>query len=295
MKQFPRLAAITDEFSPDIEIAAAGMAAAGLCGAELRMLFGKNIVDLTDDEVDRAAAIVRKNGLEVIGLASPLLKCVLPDAPAVEERFQQDMFAAKLTYSDQERLAERTFEIARRVGARIVRVFSFWRTVEPDACFERIVDALRKLALQAEPYGVTVALENEHACNIATGAETSRVLNALQLPNLKVVWDPANALVAGEIPYPAGYCALPPSRIAHVHAKDCTIVNGQPVWGPLGRCEVDWLGQVAALAHDGYEGWISLETHWTGSRGDKFEASSINAAWLHGAAVMAFNKHGRFA
>ena len=29
------------------------------------------------------------------------------------------------------------------------------------------------------------------------------------------------------------------------------------------------------LLEDGYRGWISLETHWTGPNGDKFEASTI--------------------
>ena len=35
------------------------------------------------------------------------------------------------------------------------------------------------------------------------------------------------------------------------------------------------MGQMAALARDGYRGWISLETHWTGPSGDKLEASLI--------------------
>src|SRR5947209_6780803 len=212
-----RIAAITDEFSPDIEIATRSMAGIGMTGAELRMVFGKNILDLTDEELDRAIAIVRGNGLEIISISSPILKCVLPDAPAVDERFQKDMFAAKHTFEDQPRLAARAFEIANRTGARIVRVFSYWRTVRPEECFERIVSALRHLADQAAPHGITIGLENEHACNIATATETARVLAALEHPNLKVVWDPANALVAGENPFPEGYAKIAPRRIGHVH------------------------------------------------------------------------------
>ena len=34
----------------------------GMTGAELRMVFGKNIVDLTDEELDRAIAIVPSAG-----------------------------------------------------------------------------------------------------------------------------------------------------------------------------------------------------------------------------------------
>ena len=137
-------------------------------------------------------------GLEIMSIASPLLKCVLPGAPEVDARFQQDMFAAKHTFADQPRLTARAFEIAARTGARIIRVFSYWRTVDPDACFDRVVAALRDLADQAAKHGVIIGLENEHACNIATAAETAKVLAALDHPNLKVVWDPANAVVSGE-------------------------------------------------------------------------------------------------
>jgi len=275
MPQLFRTAAITDEFSPDIETAVASMAGIGMQGAELRMLFGKNIADLNDEEVERAIAIVRGRGLEIVSIASPLLKCVLPDSPDVDPRFQQDMFAAKHTFADQPRLTRRVFDIAGKTGAKIVRVFSFWRTVDPDAVFDRVVQSLRDLGTQAADHGITIGIENEHACNIGTGAETARLLAALNHPNVKVVWDPANALVAGENPYPEGYGKLPPQRILHVHAKDCNVRDHKAEWLPLGQGSVDWRGQIAALARDGYAGWVSLETHWGGPGGDKHEASMI--------------------
>jgi sugar phosphate isomerase/epimerase len=275
MNQLFPIAAITDEFSQDIEIAARSMAEVGMTGAELRMIFGKNIIDLTDAELDSACEIVSRHGLEVVSIASPLLKCVLPESPAVDARFQQDVFAATYTFEDQPRLTDRAFEIAERTGARIVRVFSYWRSVEPEVCFERIARALERLAGQAALHGRTIGLENEHACNIATGAETARMLKAVEHPNLKVVWDPANAYISGETPYPDGYRRLPPARIAHVHAKDCRVEGHRPIWCALGEGGIDWKGQIGALAEDGYKGWISLETHWAGPGGNKYEGSVI--------------------
>ena len=38
---------------------------------------------------------------------------------------------------------------------------------------------------------------------------------------------------------------------------------------------IDWTGQVAALVRDGYQGAISLETHWRGADGDRLQASII--------------------
>lgn len=275
MPQLFPIAAITDEFSPDIAAAVRSMNEIGMTAAEMRMVFGKNIIDLTDEELDRAKQIVGSHGLRIISIASPLLKCVLPGAPEIDSRFQKDIFASTHTFDDQPRLTERAFQIARSMGARIVRVFSYWRTVQPEKCFDSVVAALAGLAERAAKHDLIIGLENEQACNIATGAETARVLAAIGHPNLQVVWDPCNALVSGEIPFPEGYRRLPVARIAHVHAKDCFVSNHKPAFGPLGECGIDWKGQIRALAGDGYKGYISLETHWEGPGGDKHAGSMI--------------------
>ena len=72
-----------------------------------------------------------------------------------------------------------------------------------------------------------------------------------------------------------GYAHLPLSRIAHVHAKDCTVPITCRRSGRSARWAIDWRGQLAALARDGYRGAISLETHWKGPNGDKFQGSII--------------------
>jgi sugar phosphate isomerase/epimerase len=275
MQRF-RIGAVTDEFSPDLAIAAPAMREIGMVGAELRVIGEKNVMDLTNAELDAALEQIGKNGLRVVSIASPLLKCTLPNAPEVDSRFQKDIFASRHTFEDQPRLAERAFEIAKRTGARVIRVFSYWRTVDPEAVFERVVHALQELADLAAQRDVIIGLENEHACNIATAQEAARVLAAIDHPNLQVVWDPANAYVSGEKPYPSGYKLLETARIAHVHAKDCTLEGHQPVWQPLGEGDIDWEGQFDALAEDGYSGFIHLETHWAGPNGNKLEGSKIS-------------------
>jgi L-ribulose-5-phosphate 3-epimerase len=94
-------------------------------------------------------------------------------------------------------------------------------------------------------------------------------------PNLGLVWDPGNCEVSGEHAFPDGYRKLPARRIVHVHAKDVRYVDGKAAWGLLGAWDVDWKGQIRALLADEYRGWVSLETHWPGPGGDKFQASVI--------------------
>jgi L-ribulose-5-phosphate 3-epimerase len=278
------IAAITDEFSADLEIALGAMQEIGMSAVELRVVSGKNIMDLTDAELDWVEERVVGRGFKVIAIASPLFKCLLPDSPPIDSRFQHDVFAAKHTFEDQPRLAERAFFVAKKFGARIIRVFSFWRTVQPELCFENVVLELGQLAEKAARHNLIIGLENEHACNIATAAETRRALDRLKHSNLGVVWDPANAFVSGENPFPQGYGLLPADRIVHVHAKDCHLEGHTPVWGPLGTRAIDWKGQIAALLNDRYTGYLSLETHWAGPGGDKLQASRICGWNLRGLA-----------
>lgn len=256
-----------------------------MTGAELRVIDGKNILDLNSDELSRAKDELDRAQLQVVSIASPLLKCVLQGGPELDRRFEHDAFASKHTFADQPRLTERAVEIAHLFGARVIRVFSYWRTAEPERCYEDIARALSGLAQTARSEDLIFAIENEHACNVGTGAETACLLELVPDPQIMVVWDPANALVAGEVPFPNGYEALPKHRIAHVHAKDCDMLTGKPAWGPLGTRHVKWKEQIDRLILDGYQGCLSLETHWPGPGGNKLEASRICGWNLRGLAA----------
>jgi L-ribulose-5-phosphate 3-epimerase len=279
------IAAITDEFSPSLAEAVSMMKEIGMTGAELRTIDGRNIMDLTGDELKRAREVLDNAGLPTISIASPVLKCVLPNGPDLDDRFHRDVFASKHTFADQPALADRALQLAHFFGARIVRVFSYWRTVQPEICLGPIAEALSRLAAQGDKEGVVIGLENEHACNIATAEEAARILDLVPHPNLQLVWDPANAMVAGEDPFPGGYGLLPKNRIVHVHAKDCHMEGNHAVWGPLGTRHVRWKDQIAALLADGYRGYLSLETHWSGPAGNKLEASRICGWNLRGLAA----------
>ncbi|MDH3944894.1 MAG: sugar phosphate isomerase/epimerase, partial [Anaerolineae bacterium] len=74
-----------------------------------------------------------------------------------------------------------------------------------------------------------------------------------------VNWDPGNAFMAGDTPYPDGYQAVR-NWVRHVHFKDAEVdPNGGRRFTVHGQ--IDWAGQIRALANDGYEGYISIETH----------------------------------
>ena len=281
MAGFP-IAAITDEFSQDFERVCATAAELGIAGLEIRTAWGKNVLAMSNGEIDRLRQTADRHGRQFVAVASPVYKCVLPAGGEVEQRFRKDAFQAAYDFSDQARILSRALEIAHRLEAPVVRVFSFWRTVAPERNFQRIAEILAEGGECARQAGIRLGLENEPACHFATGGEVARAIRALDPAHYGVVWDPGNAFAAGEEAVPQGYRQVPAERICHVHVKDCTLdpSGGQPRWCDIGAGDVGWPEQLAALVSDSYAGAVSLETHWTGPGGDKYLGTTICAKSL---------------
>jgi L-ribulose-5-phosphate 3-epimerase len=128
-------------------------------------------------------------------------------------------------------------------------------------------EQLRKAAEVCAKSKIILLLENEMACNTATGEEAAAVLKAISNPNFMLNWDPGNAATfPDETPYPNGYELLPKNRIGHCHAKDVVRKpGGKYEWAPVGGGVVDWVGQLRAFKSAGYHYAVSLETHWRGA------------------------------
>ncbi len=268
-----KLGAVTDEFSSELSVAADAMMELGLKSAELRMVWGKNVVDLSSQEIRKAAELISERGMEIAVVASPLFKCDPPQALQMDRTIPRDIFGPSYSFEDQNRLAERTFAVANELGAGIVRVFSFWRVLDPGLVFDQVVRELRALAILAERSNLIIALENEQACNAGTSAEAAAIVTAVDHPNLSLIWDPANSLASGQPAYPDGLQSIPASKLAHVHVKDCHLRDGEPEWCRVGDGEVGWRHILQSLRDRKFEGRVHLETHWTGEDGNKLEAS----------------------
>jgi sugar phosphate isomerase/epimerase len=281
MANFP-VAVITDEFTQDFEKICQTARELDIPALEVRTAWDKNIVDMTDEQVREIKRLAQKYGRTICAVASPVFKCTHPEGGEIDHRFEQDAFHAAHTFEDQPRILARAIEICGMLEAPILRVFSFWRTVEPAKLHDKIIASLQLVLEAARPSGVKIGIENEHACNLATGAEAAPVLEALPNPNLGLVWDPANSCVAGAVPFPDDYERVPKGRILHVHAKDgvMDLAADRMQWGDVGAGNVNWPGQLKALVRDGYHGIVSLETHWGGPGGDKLAGSVICAKSL---------------
>ena len=270
-----KLGVITDEITKDFDHALAVARELGLQFVELRGMWNKNLMDLKEDEIKEARRLLTKYEMKVTDIASPFMKV---DAPGfTTKEGQRDTFNARFGYKEQPEVLERAMELAKVLETDKIRVFSFWRIEKPAQLFDLVVADLRRALEKAKKQKITLVLENEHDCNIATAAESVKLLSAIQDPYFGLNWDPGNAYAAGEKPYPGGYNLLPKNRILHMHVKDAmrNPATGKSDWTAMGKGDIDYVGQFKALMHDGYSHAVSLETHWRNEKKNAEESTRI--------------------
>jgi sugar phosphate isomerase/epimerase len=264
-----KIAVINDEISQDFDHACSVASRDfGMSWIELRSMWDKNITELSQAQIAEAERILVKYNLQVTDIASPLFKTNWPGAPLSSYSSKADLHgAAEATFKQQDEILERCIALAKQFKTGKVRCFDFWRLDDVAPHRAAIDEKLRATAEIAGKQGVQLILENEFACNTATGRESARIMNAIQTPHLALNWDPANAVMRGEVDaFPAAWELIPKSRIHHCHCKNAVqSADGKIEWSPVGKGIIDWTAQFRALKQAGFRDVVSLETHWHGA------------------------------
>jgi sugar phosphate isomerase/epimerase len=267
------LGIITDELTPDLEEALTFLSSYHLHWCELRDIWGKNPLILPQEDLDRAKKLLAAHAVRVSDIGSPIFKWNLPGVPTKPNE-KHDPGKGNFTEEDADTVLDKGFKLAHFFGTRKIRVFSYWRVADPEKVYPQVRDRLAKAARLAEKEGMVLCLENEHECNVGTGKELGRILKDVNSPALRGNWDPGNAVMLGEVPYPDGYRAVR-GLFPHMHIKDVrkNAQTGKLEWAPVGGGVIDFKGQFAALRKDKYSGTMSLETHYRRPDGNKVEST----------------------
>lgn len=243
-----RLGVISDEVSQDLVVALDWAVEYGLKHVEIRMVDGVNVLRLTEEQIERVQQEVQQRGLFVSALASPLFKCPLdPTRPLPTG----DLFGCEeQDVEEHHRMVHKAIDYAKRLKTNYIRIFSFWREEQPELYMDDIVRHLKLAAEAALEGGIVLLLENGRSCNGGFSWEVADIVRKVDSPALKVLWDPGNEDRTSPS-YPQGYEHVR-DQIAHFHLKHSYVANGPE---PL-------LPQLQALRRDGYDGLITIETHY---------------------------------
>lgn len=283
-----RFGVITDEIDQDFERACRIAAELGMSYVELHRLWDKDIHELSDAELDQAKAIVDDHGL------STHLVCGMFFRPVSLGDVEFATMSQHPHYLEHMARLERFIQIAHKFDAPNIRTFGFTRDVGgtnpspraadgggmDDETLQKIAFGIGSACARLQQEGLTLALENARSLYANTGGNMRRVLDAVQMPNLQIIWDPANAHVAGEDPA-AGFEQVK-GYIVDVHCKDAKVIDdttGLTGWARIGDGGTDWATQIALLRDEPVQHY-TIETHWTGEGLDKAESTRQTFAGL---------------
>lgn len=279
---------ITDEIDQDFERACGVAADEGMSYVELHNLWEKPVHELTDADLDRAKAIIDDHGLTTHLVCGMFFR---PFSLGDVELTSLELHPTFIEHMDR---MERFIEIAHKFDAPNIRTFGFTRDVGganpsprsadgggmSDETLEIIAKGMKIACKRLQPEGLTLALENARSLYANTGGNMRRVLDATGMDNLKIIWDPANAFVAGEDPKD-GYQAVK-GYIVDVHCKDARVVDnatGLTAWERIGDGGTDWATQLELLLDEPVDNY-TIETHWKKEGQDRAENTRQTFAGL---------------
>ena len=164
-------------------------------------------------------------------------------------------------------------QIARNLGAKIVRVFTGYST-DPEAYlddWQQCVKAIRECAAIAEDYGVVLGVQNHHDTAISSEAYIE-FLDDVDHPNCRAMFDPWAPALNSEVLY--AYAKLLAPRMVQTTIADYVrlkrfkylpgLVNYTPLTEmvravPVGDGFLDLNGFFRGLKEGGFDGYVAYE------------------------------------
>ena len=225
-----KLAAFADEADGNLDGQIKAMKENDISYLEIRGVDGENIVDISPEKAKDIRARLDAAGLGVWSLGSPFGKISI-----------NDDFSAHLEKF------KRSLETAHILGAKHIRLFSFYGSNGEEKYRDRIFERLRSFVQEAEGSGILLCHENEKGIYGDTAVRCAEIHKAI--PELKAVFDPANFIQCGQDTKEAWELLSP--YVEYMHIKDA-LSDGSVVPAGKGQGNLPYLlqeykGQVVTL------------------------------------------------
>ena len=235
------ISGFSDEIDKDIHLQFEGIKALGMEYFEVRGVNGKNIAKLNEDELAELKDEMKKYGIKASSIGSPIGKVLITDD------FEPHLEKFKWIVN-----------IAKTLESKYIRIFSFFlpEGEEWSAHRREVIRRLSQMVEYAKEQEVILLHENEKDIYGETAEACLDLLEEINSPNLKAVFDPANFVQCGENVKEA--FAKLRQHIAYMHIKDA-VEDGTVVPAGCGIGEVEFI--LRELKESNYHGYLSLEPH----------------------------------
>ena len=255
---------ISDEAGQSIDSQIMAHKELGWTHLELRNVDGENITQLHDDKFVQIEEQIKNVGMQVSCFGSAIANWARP----ISSDPQVD-------YDDLKRSIPRM----KRLGTPFIRIMSYPNDQDkpwPEAEWrDEAIKRVKEFARIAEGEGIVLAHENCSGWGGLSPANNLVLLEEVNSPALKVVYDTGNPVTYGQDAW--DYYQKVKDAICYVHIKDAKHTNGQNVYTYCGEGEGYVKETIADLLARGYDGGFSIEPHLaavihTGQEADSEEA-----------------------
>jgi 3-dehydroshikimate dehydratase len=235
--------ALGSELAPDLETQLAILETENLRFIEIGTIDGKDVLDLSDAEMDKVQALLQERGIGVSAFASSIGK--IPITAHFEPHLKR---------------FERALEVGDWLGTSYIRIFGF---VAPDNAGVEVVyndyraEVARRLTALAEasqPYGLILLMENAPGTFADTGEHCADLIDEVGSPNLRSLFNPANFVKVGDDPLEV--FPFLREQVNLLHLQDAGD-NGEFTLIGAGRGKIKEV--LRSMWQDSYQGAISLK------------------------------------
>ena len=237
------LSGFADEIDDDFEKQCAVLNQLGIANIELRSAWGVNVLDLDDEQLQQAKAILAHHEIAVSSIGSPIGKIRITDD------FDRTWPSRHRVETGRDFLLRRTSDCSRSSSRTATT-----RTVT----VTRSSSEWSALAARAEGHDVILLHENEKEIFGDIPRRCVDIVESVASPQLRLAWDAANFVQCGVRPFTEGYASIRP-HLEYMQIKDAVLATGEVV--PAGAGDGETLETIRALRSDGFDGYFSLEPH----------------------------------
>ena len=269
------ISGFTDEVSDDLDVQIRALRELGWNHIDLRTVDGKNVSTLSDGEFARVHRKLEENGITIACFGSTVANW----GREVDSDLERDL--------EELRTSIRHMQTA---GVNYIRIMSY-KVSEPEplgtSMEERVISSIRKIAEIAEDNGVICLHENCQTWGGQSHEHSLRLIEAVDSPALRLVYDTGNPVsmkdVSGNAPYsyqdPYLFFEKVKEFVDYIHIKDAVVENEEPryVFPGEGGGRVREILKSAAEKRPGLP--ISIEPHVAVVFHDPSVQASLEERW----------------
>jgi 3-dehydroshikimate dehydratase len=233
---------VTDDFLQQVEF----LAGEKVGYIEPRFVNKKNLMDLTKSELNEAKKMIDDHGLKVSAIGSPIGKVKL------DEPFEPHLDKFK-----------HAVDLAVFFETPYIRMFSYYAPEGKDIndYRDQVMERMAAKVEVLEDADVTMVHENEAHIYGHTAANCVDMVETINSPKLRLVYDPANFVWGEKLTNNVEVCwPVMKPYVVHIHIKDWKL-GSKDVGSIPGEGDGQIKELLAELAAMSYDGCMTMEPH----------------------------------